>query len=51
MEHELGVIAHSCGVPEPRGLRRYHARIVGDDGRSSPPDELYPDVDIREAAE
>jgi len=51
MEHELGVIAHSCGVPEPRGLRRYHARIVGDDGRSSPLDELYPDVDIREAAE
>ncbi|MDX1480142.1 MAG: FMN-binding glutamate synthase family protein [Woeseiaceae bacterium] len=44
MHKEIGIIAHSCGVPEPRRLRRYHCRIVQDDGRSIPLDELYPDV-------
>ena len=44
MNKEIGVIAHSCGVPEPRRLRRYHCRIVQDDCRSVPLDELYPDV-------
>lgn len=28
MAYEIGVIAHSCGVREPRQLRRFHARIV-----------------------
>ncbi len=41
---EIGTIAHSCGVPEPRRLRRMHCRIVHDDGRSVPLDEMYPDV-------
>ncbi len=45
MVKELGLIAHSCGVPEPRGLRRHHCRIVQDNGRSVPVDELYPTVD------
>lgn len=44
MHHEIGVIAHSCGVREPRLLRRSHCRIVGQDGRSHPLDELYPPV-------
>lgn len=44
MRKEIGVIAHSCGVSEPRQLRRYHCRIVQDDGRSVPLDELYPEV-------
>ncbi|MEQ8662121.1 MAG: FMN-binding glutamate synthase family protein, partial [Gammaproteobacteria bacterium] len=44
MHHELGVIAHSCGVPEPRRLKRVHCRIVQADGRSVPLNELYPDV-------
>jgi len=44
MQKQIGVIAHSCGVREPRGLKRYHCRIVQDDGRSVPFDELYPDV-------
>ncbi len=34
------IIAHSCGVPEPRRLRRYHCRIVQDNGRSIPLNEL-----------
>ncbi len=44
MRKEIGTIAHSCGVAEPRQLRRYHCRIVQDDGRSRPLDELYPEV-------
>jgi glutamate synthase domain-containing protein 2 len=44
MHKEIGIIAHSCGVPEPRRLRRFHCRIVQEDGRSVPLDELYPDV-------
>jgi glutamate synthase domain-containing protein 2 len=43
MVHEIGVIAHSCGVREPRQLRRFHARIVTAGGHSIPLDELYPD--------
>ena len=44
MRKEIGIIAHSCGVPEPRGLRRFHCRVVRADGRSIPLDELYPEV-------
>ena len=41
MVYEVGVIAHSCGVTEPRQLRRKHAFIVSPQGRSIPLDELY----------
>jgi glutamate synthase domain-containing protein 2 len=41
--HEVEIIAHSCGVPEPRGLRRHHVRIVGPDGRSTPMNALHPE--------
>ena len=44
IEKEVGIIAHSCGVPEPRRLRRMHCRIVQENGKSIPLDELYPDV-------
>ena len=40
--HEVEVIAHSCGVPEPRALGRHHVRIVQPDGRSIAMDELWP---------
>ncbi len=40
---EVGIIAHSCGVPEPRRLRRFHCRIVQTDGKSLPFNEMYPD--------
>ncbi|MEA3412252.1 MAG: glutamate synthase-related protein, partial [Pseudomonadota bacterium] len=43
MAREIGVIAHSCGVREPRELRRFHARIVASNGRSVPLDELFPE--------
>ena len=44
VKKEVGVIAHSCGVPEPHGLQRSHCRLVQEDGRSEPLDELYPDL-------
>ena len=44
MHRQIGVIAHSCGVPEPRRLKRFHCRVVTQNGRSIPLDELYPDV-------
>jgi glutamate synthase domain-containing protein 2 len=40
--HEVGVIAHACGVREPRELSRHHCRIVQNDGKSVFLDELYP---------
>lgn len=45
MRKEIGIIAHSCGVPEPRRLKRFHCRIVQSDGRSIALDELYPEVE------
>ena len=46
MVYEVGVIAHSCGVKEPRLLRRFHARMVRPDGKSAPLNELYPDSTV-----
>ncbi|GJL86138.1 MAG: FMN-binding glutamate synthase family protein [Micavibrio sp.] len=40
--HEVEVIAHSCGVGEPRQLGRHHVRIVQNNGRSVPMNELCP---------
>jgi hypothetical protein len=50
MRKEIGIIAHSCGVPEPRRLKRFHCRIVQQDGRSVPLNEIYPDVEPRKVA-
>ncbi|WP_374764941.1 FMN-binding glutamate synthase family protein [Yunchengibacter salinarum] len=47
--HEVETIAHSCGVPEPRQLKRKHVRIVKGVGASVPLDDLYPDPDPAEA--
>ena len=44
INHEVGVIAHSCGVKEPRELKRFHARVVTNNGISIGLDELHPDV-------
>ena len=40
---EVGVIAHSCGVTEPRELQRAHCRVVQEDGATIPLDQLFPD--------
>ncbi len=42
IEYEVGLIAHSCGVKEPRQLRREHCRIIQDNGSSIPLDQLHP---------
>jgi len=34
MVHEVGLIAHSCGVAEPRLLQRHHCRIIQPDSSS-----------------
>ena len=49
MHRQLGMIAHSCGVAEPRHLKRFHCRIVTQTGISVPLDELYPPL-VRDPA-
>ncbi len=44
VEYGVGLIAHSCGVAEPRELKREHARMVVGPGKSIPLNELYPPV-------
>ena len=39
---EVEIIAHSVGVAEPRLMRRRHVRIVQEDGRSRPLNEITP---------
>jgi len=41
--HEVGVIAHACGVSSPRELRRWHARVVTEAGHSVTLDQVYPE--------
>ena len=42
MNHAVEIIAHSCGVKEPRKLNRKHVRIVQNNGRSISMNDLYP---------
>lgn len=42
IQREVGIIAHSCGVTEPRAMRRHHCRVVLGDGRSQRLDKLFP---------
>ncbi len=43
MTHDVGMIAHSCGVAEPRKLTREHVRIVNEKGISIPYTEYLKD--------
>ncbi len=43
----VGIIAHSCGVPEPRGLQRHHMRIIERGDRSRAFNELDPIPSVR----
>jgi glutamate synthase domain-containing protein 2 len=43
MVKEVGIIAHACGVVDPRDLTREHCRIVTGPGRSQALSEVYPD--------
>ncbi len=42
INYGVGLIAHSCGVSEPRQLRRHHVKIVTDNGLSIGLDALHP---------
>jgi hypothetical protein len=44
----VGVIAHSCGVTEPRGLQRHHMRVIERSDRSQGMQELDPVPATRE---
>ncbi len=45
MMHDVGVLAHSCGVTYPRQLQRKHARIVTADGSSTGLHLLHPETE------
>ena len=40
--YSVGLIAHSCGVTEPRQLQRKHMRMVLENGLSQRLDQLFP---------
>lgn len=46
LEYETGLIAHSCGVRQVRALKRFHVRILQNDGKSVAMDELFPEQEI-----
>ena len=47
VNHEVNVLAHSCGLPNAREFRRQHIRIVQKAGESLPLDKLYPYQGVR----
>lgn len=47
VNHEVNVLAHSCGLPNARDFKREHIRIVLNPGRSMPLDVLYPYPDVK----
>jgi glutamate synthase domain-containing protein 2 len=47
MTHEIGEIAHSCGVQQPRQLKRHHAHMVMENGLSQALNDVYPDAQTR----
>jgi glutamate synthase domain-containing protein 2 len=47
IHYGVGLIAHSCGVSHPRALQRFHCRIVQENGKSVPLDELFPVQEVK----
>ena len=43
----VGLIAHSCGVTQPRGLNRSHVRIIESSGLSISLEEIHPVPEVR----
>ena len=41
--HEVGVIAHSCGVKEARALTRRHVYLIDNNGSPEPLTDRYPE--------
>ena len=47
MNHDIEMIAHSCGVEHPRLLRREHCRIAQANGHSTSLKTFYPYPDVK----
>ncbi|MCV2403884.1 FMN-binding glutamate synthase family protein [Marinomonas sp. C2222] len=45
--HSIGMIAHSCGVPEPRGLTRCHVRIIENQTHSQLFSDMCPEQEVQ----
>ena len=48
MAYEVGIIAHSCGVKEPRLLNRDHAHLITAEGIPEPMIDTFPPAIIRQ---
>ncbi len=42
MRYGVGIIAHSCGVANPRDLKRHHCRVVIGGNTTKPLSEMFP---------
>ena len=42
LSNDVRILAHSCGVKDPRKLRRDHCRLVVNNSKSIPYSQLYP---------
>ncbi len=47
VNHEVNVLAHSCGLPNAREFRREHVRLVLTPGTSMPLDVMHPYPDVK----
>ena len=47
LAYSVGIIAHSCGVTEPRGLQRHHMRVIERSDKSHGMHELDPIPPVR----
>jgi len=47
VNHEVNVLAHSCGLPNAREFKREHVRLVLNPGTSMPLDVMYPYPDVK----
>jgi glutamate synthase domain-containing protein 2 len=51
VNHEINVLAHSCGLSNAREFRREHLRVVQKPGYSLALSELYPEVHVTALAQ
>jgi len=43
----VGLIAHSCGVSQPRALKRKHVRMIDNESQSVMMTDVYPDAEVK----
>ena len=48
IEYGVGLIAHSCGVTQPRSLERHHVRIVKSGGKTKLMSDEFPEPNVKE---